>query len=113
MSIRNPEKYIQSIDEIIEKKLSENSFSVQKLAETAGCSRMSLYRNVKRFTGNSPSKYILKKRLHRSTEMLQQTNKTIQDIANEIGFNHPGYFSKKFKEEYGCTPTNYGKSNLK
>ena len=107
MALRNPEKYIREIDTIIENRLSESTFSVKQLANIAGCSRMSLYRNVKQCTGRSPSQYILQKRLWKSTEMITQTNEPIKKIATKIGFATPGYFSKKFKEEFGCSPTQY------
>lgn len=109
MTIRNPNQFIRDIDAIIENKISESSFTVSDLADEAGCSRMSLYRNVKQITGSSPSKYILNKRLWKSTKLISETNQSIREIATNIGFSNPGYFSKKFKEKFNCTPTDYVK----
>jgi transcriptional regulator GlxA family with amidase domain len=78
---------------------------MDELGEEMGLSRVQLYRKVKAITGQSPVELLRQMRLQRAYALLQSTNKTVQEIAFEVGFNTPGYFSKCFREQFGRYPT--------
>lgn len=109
--IRNPDILMKEIDLFIEENMSEANFSIQQLTEVSGYSRMSVYRFIKKQTGLTPSQYLLNKRLTVATYYLKETNQPINMIAKSTGFKKAAYFSKKFKENFGCTPTAYVKIN--
>jgi transcriptional regulator GlxA family with amidase domain len=51
-------------------------------------------------------------RLKRGAQLLEKSQMNIAEVAYEVGFNNPRYFSKHFKEEYGMLPTAYVKDKL-
>ena len=69
-----------------------------------GLSRVQLYRKVKALTGLSPVELLRKARLQRGLVLLQTTDKTISEVAYEVGFTAPSYFTKCFRDEYGIVP---------
>jgi len=58
-------------------------------------------------TGEKFSDYLTRLRIESSKELLKTTNKTIQEIAMEVGFNDAGYFTRRFKSYEGITPGYY------
>ena len=70
-------------------------------------SRVSLYKKLLRLTGKTPIECIRTIRLKRAVQLLKNSNLNIGNIAYEVGFNNPNYFSKVFKEEYGKLPSEY------
>jgi AraC-like DNA-binding protein len=60
---------------------------------------------LKALTGRSVSIYIRTIRLHRAKEMLQSTDLNISEIAYEVGFKDPSYFTRQYREEFGITPS--------
>lgn len=58
-------------------------------------------------TGERFSDCIIRLRIERAKELLKTTNKNIQEIAIEVGFNDAGYFTKRFKIYEGTTPGRY------
>jgi AraC-like DNA-binding protein len=63
-----------------------------------------LYRKVKALTGLSPVELMRKIRLNKAREMLLTTEKNISEVAYEVGFSAPSYFTKCFKDEFGVLP---------
>jgi len=72
-------------------------------------SRVYLYKKLISITGKSPIEFIRIIRLKRGLQLLEKSQMNIAEIAYEVGFNSPRYFSKYFKEEYGVLPTAYAK----
>ena len=78
---------------------------MDELGDEIGLSRVQLYRKVKAITGLSPVELLRQMRLQRGYALLQSTNKTVNEIAYEVGFGTPGYFSTCFKKQFGKYPT--------
>ena len=70
-------------------------------------SRASLYNKIKVLTGLGVNDYINRLRIERAVELLTSTDKPINDIASEVGFTYPRYFSTLFKKIKGVTPTQF------
>jgi signal transduction histidine kinase/DNA-binding response OmpR family regulator len=104
------ERFINQSLEIIEKNMSEQDFSVEQLGSELAMSRMQLFRKIKALTDQSPSEYIRTIRLKRAAHLIKSNFGNLAQITYEVGFNHPSYFAKCFRELYGVAPSEYGKS---
>jgi transcriptional regulator GlxA family with amidase domain len=93
------------LKEAIKKNMSNPNLRMDDLGDEIGLSRVQMYRKVKVLTGLSPTELLRQMRLQRAAALLSSTTKTVAEIAFEVGFNTPGYFSKCFKEQYGKQPT--------
>ncbi|MEO0584124.1 MAG: tetratricopeptide repeat protein [Bacteroidota bacterium] len=99
------EIFIQKIQRVILAKISEPELSVYDLCEAVNLARTQVYRKVKALSGKSPTLYIRAIRLEKAKELLQTTHLTISEIAYDVGFNDPGYFTRVFHEVFGQTPS--------
>ena len=99
------------LDAAIRQHLSDSDLDVQFLTEELAMSRTILYGKVKQVTGLGIKDYINRLRIERSVDLLLHTNKNINEIANEVGFAYPRYFSTSFKNLKGVTPTRFKQEN--
>lgn len=97
--------FIVRFKDVVEKRLSDSELSVDDLAAAMNLSRVQLYRKVKAISGSSPIELLRTARLNRGYQLLIQTNKTVSEIAYEIGFTAPSYFTRCFKNEFGVSPS--------
>lgn len=97
--------FAETLNEAIRQNMANPNLKMEDLGETMGLSRVQLYRKVKAITGLSPVELLRKIRLQQGYILLSTTTKTVQEIAFEVGFNTPAYFSKCFREQYGKYPT--------
>jgi AraC-like DNA-binding protein len=84
--------------------MADSDLSVETIGAELGLSRVQLYRKVKALTGQSPVELLRRARLQRGRQLLQSTDKTVSEVAYEVGFSAPSYFTKCFKDEYGISP---------
>ena len=94
----------EELNKAILENMSNPNLKMEDLGEQVGLSRVQLYRKVKAITGLSPVELLRKMRLQQGYVLLATTNKTVQEIAFEVGFGTPGYFSKCFRQQYGKYP---------
>ena len=66
---------------------------------------LQMYRKVKALTGKTPAEVLREMRMQKAYSLLKQTDKTISEVAAEVGFAIPGYFSACFKKQFGINPT--------
>ncbi len=88
----------------VDAHLSDPDLSVELLSEEMGMSRAQLFRKTKAVSGKAPVEIIREQRLKKAKELLQTTDWTIQQVAYEVGFTSPSYFTKCYKEQYGESP---------
>ena len=91
--------------EFVEKNMADSDLSVETIGAELGLSRVQLYRKVKALTGQSPVELLRTARLQKGRELLQTTDKNVSEIAYEVGFTAPSYFTKCFKDEFGISPS--------
>ncbi|MEN8186014.1 MAG: ATP-binding protein [Bacteroidota bacterium] len=105
--VENPEtKFLQKIIKIIHEEISNHSFgSSTHLSQKMHLSESQIYRKLKAITGKSTAVFIRSVRLQKAKELILTTDKTISEIAYEVGFNDPSWFSRAFKEEFGFAPS--------
>ena len=90
--------------DVIRRNLSDSDFSVERIGEEIGLSRVQLYRKVKALTGQTPVELLRKARLEKARQMIMRTDRSVAEIAYEVGFTSPSYFNKCFKDEFGTSP---------
>ena len=91
--------------DFVERNMTDSDLSVETIGAELGLSRVQLYRKVKALTGQSPVELLRRARLQRGRQLLQSTDKTVSEVAYEVGFSAPSYFTKCFKDEYGISPS--------
>ena len=96
--------FIQKLKNILDSNLSNENFGVSELASEAGISRSQLHRRLNDLIGNSSSQFIREYRLQKAMEMLKLNSGTASEIAYQVGFSSPTYFSTAFKNLYGYSP---------
>lgn len=96
--------FISRFREVVESRLDNSELSVEDLAADMNLSRVQLYRKVKAVTGSSPVELLRTARLKRGYQLLLTTDKSVSEVAYQVGFSAPSYFTKCFKEEYGMLP---------
>jgi signal transduction histidine kinase/ligand-binding sensor domain-containing protein/DNA-binding response OmpR family regulator len=97
--------FLQKVMAAVERKLSDETFSVEQLAEDAGMSRSQLHRKLTALTGQTPTEFIRYVRLHRAMELLRKNAGTVSETAYAVGFSGVSYFSKCFQDQFGLLPS--------
>ena len=97
--------FAEQLNEVILKNMSNPNLKMDDLSEEMGLSRVQLYRKVKTITGQTPVELLRQMRLQQAYALLASTTKTVGEIAYEVGFGTPGYFSTCFKKHFGKYPT--------
>ena len=97
--------FLVKFRDFIEQNLSDSDLSVETVGAELGLSRVQLYRKVKALTGQSPVELLRTARLQKGRELLQTTDKNVSEVAYEVGFTAPSYFTKCFKDEFGVSPS--------
>jgi len=92
---------------LVQERLSDPDFSVDHLCLELGMNRTSLFSMVKTTTGVSLGNYIRKIRLDKAAELLRTTDLTISEVGVRVGIDSPSYFTRTFKEQFGCSPSEY------
>lgn len=83
--------------------------NVEDYALSRGMSASNFYRVFKQISGSTPLQFILKLRLSNAQNLLENSNLTIAEIASEVGYENPLYFSRLFHKHIGVSPSEYRK----
>ncbi|MCK5441826.1 MAG: response regulator [Maribacter sp.] len=109
-NIKNSEtKFLNKIITVIHDNITQAEFGPVQLAIQLQLSESQLYRKLKATSGKSTAIFIRSIRLQKAKELIQTTAKTISEVAYDVGFNDPSYFSRAFKEEFGNAPSTISK----
>jgi signal transduction histidine kinase/ligand-binding sensor domain-containing protein/DNA-binding response OmpR family regulator len=101
------EKLIQKAIALVEKNIDDPEFSVETFSHELGMSRIHLYRKLHTLTGKAPIEFIRTIRLQHAAQLLEKSQLTVSEIAYQVGFNNPKYFTRYFKEEFNMLPSVY------
>ena len=104
-SISPDRRFLDAFLKAMDKHMSNTNLKIEVIGDEIGLSRVQLYRKVKALTGMTPIEILRETRLKRAMQLLKTTDKTVSEIANEVGFATPGYFSSCFKKQYDKYPT--------
>jgi len=100
-------KFLQKAFNIVNQNLSDESFSVDTFAEGLLVSKSLLHKKLVSLTGEPPGELIRKIRLKKAANLIEGKFGNLSEIAFEVGFNNPAYFSECFKKEFGISPSQY------
>ncbi|PHN07847.1 ATP-binding protein [Flavilitoribacter nigricans] len=103
------EAFLQKLRSELDERISDPDFGVRDLAQSVGMSHTQMYRKIKALTGKTPSSFIRSARLQRGREFLQSTDLNVSEIAYEVGFADPNYFSRTFLQEFHTSPSDFRK----
>lgn len=101
--------FLQQIREIVLSRLDDPDLSIPELATNIGMNNMQMYRKLKAITGNTPTQFVRSIRLNQAVHLLNQSNLTISEIAYQVGFSDPNYFSRTFQSTFGKSPSDLRK----
>ena len=105
MCIRDRDTLSIKLKSIVEKHLDNPDFSVPQFCREAGMSRTQLHRKLKALTNKSATIFIRSIRLQKAKELLETTDLNVSEVAYEVGFSNPSYFSTSFFEEFNINPS--------
>jgi len=97
--------FLEKVRTTTEAVMGEAENAIATLGNSLNLSQMQLYRKLKALTGLTPSLYIRSVRLQKAMELLKTTDLTVSEIAFQVGFNDPAYFSRAFSDAFGHPPS--------
>lgn len=102
------QQWLQLVEETVTDKLSTYEFNVEKLAFEMAMSRQNLNIRIKKLTGLTASQYLQEARLLTARSILESRQvHAVKAAALEVGIKDVKYFSRKFKERFGKSPSAY------
>ena len=99
--------FMDHLRDVVREKMANPKLKMDDLGDELGISRVQLYRKVKVLTGLSPVELLKEMRLERAKTLLNSTTKTVAEIAYEVGFTTPSYFTTCFKKQFGKLPMEF------
>jgi signal transduction histidine kinase/DNA-binding response OmpR family regulator len=104
---RVDQKFLANLTAIVEANLNRSDLSVEDIARSLGISRVQLYRKVKAVLGTGVTDFIQGIRLTKARQLLLDDELTIAEVAYQLGFSSPSYFSTSFKARYQVSPSEF------
>lgn len=101
------ERFLEKVTQVLERHLDNSAFKVEDFAKELGMSRTQLFRKMRALTDQSAQDFIRDFRLKRAAYLLKNKAGNISEVAYQVGFNNLSYFTKRFKELFGKTPSDY------
>ncbi|MEM9848687.1 MAG: ATP-binding protein, partial [Bacteroidota bacterium] len=101
------ERFLQKLHEVVEQHYKNAEFGVEELAQKSQLSRIQLYRKLKAIRNQTPSQFLRNFRLQKAKDLLHNPNLNISEVAYEVGFNDPAYFTRVFSKAFGQSPNAY------
>lgn len=95
---------LEKLIAFIEEHLSSD-INMKDLSRSLGMSYTALYRLIKSTTHQTPSLFVRSYRLKKALYLIESTTLNISEIAYDVGFKDPNYFSRTFKEAFGVAPS--------
>lgn len=115
LHLSNPDQaFITRATEIVMQHLSDGDYNREAFAKDMAMGESTLYNKVKATTGQTVIAFITSIRLKEAQRIIRSNpNILISDVATQVGFNTPKYFSKCFKKEFGIFPKEYAEEQKK
>ena len=99
--------FVTRFKALVGEKMKDPELNVEDLGRDMGMSRVQLYRKLKSLTNYSPNELLRQMRLKKAASLLAASDMTIAEVAYEVGFSSPSYFTKCYKEQFGESPTDF------
>lgn len=100
-------EFIVKVSKIVTDHIDDESLSIEFIAGEIAVSKIQIYRRLKELVDQTPVEFIRNLRLNHAAKLLKKTNKTVQEIMYESGFNNKTYFYREFAKRFNKTPKEY------
>ena len=97
--------FLERFKKAAKSHIGDANLRMDDLGSELSLSKVQMYRKVKALTGKTPAEVLREMRMQKAYSLLKQTDKTISEVAAEVGFAIPGYFAACFKKQFGINPT--------
>lgn len=97
--------FILKIQALFEEHILDPDFDLKLLSKELNLSRANFFRKVKALTGRTPAIYIRSLRLQKARQLLVSSDLPVKQIAYDVGFSDPAYFTKSYMTEFGENPS--------
>ena len=101
------EKFLTKAMDAVMQHMDDPAFNIDMLASLMNMSRSSFFNKVKSLTDLSPKDFVQSIRLKRAKCLLKKGQLSIAEVCYEVGYSSPDYFGKKFRKQFGMSPTQY------
>jgi signal transduction histidine kinase/CheY-like chemotaxis protein/streptogramin lyase len=99
------DRFLRDLQDVIDHNLDDSGLDVTQLCRAMNLSRTQLHRKISALTGRSTTNYVRFFRLSRAKQMLKTPGLNISEVAYQVGFRDPAYFSRSFSEEFDISPS--------
>lgn len=104
-TVHKEDAFISKVRMIVEENLMDTNFGILQLCHALGISRVHLHRKLKALTNLSTSHFIRRIRLQKAKMLLENSDLNVSEVAYEVGFSDPAYFSRLYSETFGESPS--------
>lgn len=101
------DEFLAKATQVVISHLEEADFDVEHLEQAMDMSKMQLYRKLKMLTSLAGNEFIRSIRLQQARLLLEKGQLNVSEIAYQVGFNDPAYFTRAFKKQYGFAPKTF------
>jgi DNA-binding response OmpR family regulator len=100
--------WLEKLETVVLAQLSNADLTAEALADELAASRSTLFREVKRLTGLTPTQYITEARFQRARQLLERREvSSVKQLAAMVGFRQVKHFSASYKNQFGKSPSDY------
>ena len=109
--LQEEKAYLSRIDDLLESmtELSEKKWTREEMAKKTGMSISTLTRHFRERTGLPPLEYLIRLRLKKAAQLLQDPSVTVTQAADMAGFSDSNYFCRQFRKHFGSSPGKHRK----
>ncbi|MFT3739952.1 MAG: two-component regulator propeller domain-containing protein [Breznakibacter sp.] len=108
---KSDQDFLNKLNEEIDSHISDSDFSIESLTDKLFISRSNLQRKLKTICGFTPGDYLRTYRLKKAASLLLENGLRINEVAFEVGFSSPSYFTKCFVKQFGILPKEFVKQH--
>jgi DNA-binding response OmpR family regulator len=101
------DEFLSKATQIVIEHLDDTDFDVEHLEQAMDMSKMQLYRKLKMLTSLAGNEFIRSIRLQQARILLEEGSLNVSEVAYQVGFNDPAYFTRAFKKQYGYSPKTF------
>jgi AraC-like DNA-binding protein len=98
-------EFISKVNHLLDQHEADHRYTISDLARDMRMSRVQLHRKVKQLTGKCCSQHVRDRKLEKAYHLLKETNRSVTEVAYEVGFNNLSYFARKFREKFKQNPS--------
>ena len=103
--VNEDDEMMDRLMQFIESRISDDELKIEEMAEAVGLSRSVFFVKIKSLVGMAPVDFLRHLRMERAKQLVELSTMNVSQIAYSVGFTDPKYFTRCFKKEMGCTPT--------